>query len=131
MTTARPMACSNERQSATAASTAPQSIAVRDERPFPASDAFLTTTCSTNLRTRSNDPTSKKEESMTEVDPPRGASSDRTTVSALTTDGRFSGARASVEKSVRVCKALFTISVLAERRALQALGDLVQSLLGT
>jgi len=72
------MACSNERESATDASTASQSIAFGDERFFPnAPDAFLATTCSTNLRTRSNDPMSK--ESVEEADPSRSASQEART----------------------------------------------------
>ena len=52
----RPMACSRVRESATDASTAPQSISCWANRPFPSTaDALLTPTCSTNLRTSSNE----------------------------------------------------------------------------
>ena len=86
MTTARPMACSNERESATDASTASQSMAFGDERLFPNTpDAFLATMCSTNLRTRSNDPMTK--ESVAEADPSRSASSGGKDASSAIVDG--------------------------------------------
>src|SRR5271169_4106533 len=107
MTTARPMACSNELESATDASTAPQSMAFRHERPLPTADALFATTCSTNLRTRSNDPMLKG--SMAEADPPGSASSDWKEESGVVAEGQFCGAPASVEEIVRVRKALFTI----------------------
>jgi hypothetical protein len=58
----------------TSVSTASQSIASRDERLFPNTpEAFLATMYSTSLRTRANDPISKK--SVAEADPSRSASS--------------------------------------------------------
>src|SRR5580700_3896017 len=120
MTTARPIACSQERESATDASTATQSITGRNERPFPSTvDVFWDSTCSTNLRTRSNDPMSK--DSRAGSDRPGNASSDPKKNSGVSVVGQSCGALASVEKIVRVCKAVFTPIGLAERRALQAI----------
>jgi len=119
MTTARPMACSSVRESATDASTAPQSIRYGADTPFPsATNAFSATRCSTNPRTSSTDPISKG--AMAEADPSGSGSSTPSEGPGSVVQRRFSGGFGFVEHVVRVCKALSPSSVLGARRALQA-----------
>ena len=130
MTIARPIACSSVRESATDASTARQSISCWADRRFPSTpDAFLVPTCSTNLRTSSNERISN--DALAEADPGRSVPSTRVEASGSIANRPFSGGPAFEEYVVSVCKALFTIWVPAEQHALQAFGGFVQSLSGT
>ena len=131
MTMARPMACSNEGESATAASTAFQSTPLRRERPLPRRvDAFLAMTSSTKLRTRSKDPMSYG--AFADAHLPGSVTRGWNDESGGIVGGQFPGALLSVGGIVRVSKALFTIlGACGATRTASVTGGLVQALSGT
>src|SRR5271165_759694 len=96
MTTARPMACSTVLQSATDASSALQSMVCPVDPPNPTpANALVATTCSTKLRTSSND--SKSKDAKAEAGPEGNDSSTRRELRGSIADGRLSGCRPFVE----------------------------------